>query len=49
MDNLDLIISIEINDYFIVFIKGVKQYPAMWVKIVHPSIDDGSKATDSDK
>ena len=32
-----------------VLIKGVEQDPYMGVKIVHPSIDDYSKATYSDK
>ena len=36
--NVDLLISIEINDDFMVIIKGVKQDPDMRVKIVHPSI-----------
>ena len=30
-------------------LKGVEQYPDLGVKIVHPSIDDDSKATESDK
>ena len=48
-DNLDLLISRETNYDFIVLIKGVEQYPDLGVKIVHPSIDDDSEATDSDK
>ena len=32
-----------------VLIKGVEQEPDLGVKIVHPSIDDDSEATDSDK
>ena len=48
-DNLDLLISRDINDGFMVIIKGVEQDPDMGVKIVHPSIDDDSKATYSDK
>ena len=47
--NVDLLISIEINDDFMVIIKGVKQDPDMRVKIVHPSIQDDIEATDSDK
>ena len=47
-DNLDPLISRDINDYFMVLIKGVEQDPDMGVKIVHPSIDDDSKATDSE-
>ena len=35
-DNVDLIISRDINDNFVVNIKGVDQYPDMGVKIVHP-------------
>ena len=48
-DHLDLIISIEINDDFMVLIKAVEQDPDLGVKIVHPSIDDDSEAIDSDK
>ena len=48
-DNLDLLISREINDDLIVLIKWVEQDPDMGAKIVHPSIDDNSEATDSDK
>ena len=32
-----------------VLIKGVEQDPSLGVKIVHPSIDDDIKATDSEK
>ena len=32
-----------------VLIKGVEQDPDLGVKIVHPSINDDSEATDSDK
>ena len=46
---LDLLISIEINNDFMVLIKGVEQDPDLGVKIGHPSIDDDSEATDSDK
>ena len=46
-DNLDLIISREINDYFMVLIKGVEQDPDLGVKIVHPSIDDDSEAVET--
>ena len=35
-DDLDLLISIEINDDFMVPIRGVKQDPDMRVKIYHP-------------
>ena len=48
-DNLDLLVSRDINDDFMVLIKGVEQYPDLGVKIVHPSIDDDREATDSDK
>ena len=48
-DNLDLLISGYINDDYMVLIKGVKQYPDLGVKIVHLSIYDDSKDTDSDK
>ena len=48
-DYLDLLISRDINDDFMVLIKGVEKEPDLGVKIVHPSIDDNSKATDSDK
>ena len=41
-DNLDLLISREINDDLMVLIKGVEQDPDLRVKIVHPSIDDNS-------
>ena len=48
-DNLDLLISRDINDDFMVLTKGVEQYPDQGVKIVHPLIDGDSEATDSDK
>ena len=35
-DNLDLLISRDINDDFMVIIKGFEQYPDLGVKIVHP-------------
>ena len=35
-DNLDPLISIDINDYFMVLIKGVEQDPDMGMKTVHP-------------
>ena len=35
-DNLDLLISIEINYYFVVLIKGVEQDPDLGVNIDHP-------------
>ena len=35
-DNLDLLVSIDINNYFMVLIKGVGKNPDMGVKIVHP-------------
>ena len=35
-DNLDLLISIDIDDDFRVLIKGVEQDPDLGVKIVHP-------------
>ena len=47
--NLYLLVSREINDDFMLLIKGVEQDSDLGVKIVHPSIDDDSKATDSDK
>ena len=37
---MDLLISREINDNFMVLIKGVEQDPDLGVKIVHPSIDE---------
>ena len=40
--NLDLLLSIDINDDFMVLIKGVEQDPDLGVEIVHPSIDDDS-------
>ena len=47
--NLDLLILIDINDYFMLIIKGVEQDPDLGVKIFNPSIDDDSEAIDSDK
>ena len=35
-DNVDLLISIEINDDFMLLIKGVKQDPDLGVEIVYP-------------
>ena len=48
-DNLYLLISRDINYYFMVLIKGVEQDPDLGMKIVHPSIDDDSEAIDSEK
>ena len=48
-DNMDLLISRDINNDFMVLIKGFEKDADLGVKIVHPSIDDDSKATDSDK
>ena len=48
-DNLDPLISRDINDDLMVLLKGVEQDPDLGVKIVHPSINDDSEATDSDK
>ena len=48
-DNLDLLISREINDDFTVLIKGFEQDPDLGVKIVHPSIDYDIDVIDSDK
>ena len=42
-------ISREINDEFMVIIKGVEQNPDIGMKHFHPSIDDDSKSTNSDK
>ena len=47
--NFDLMISIDINDKFMLIINVVEQDSDMGVKIVHPSIDDDIKATYSDK
>ena len=44
-DNVDLIISRQINDDSMVLIKGVEQDPDLGVKIIHPSINDDSEAT----
>ena len=35
-ENVDLLVSIEINDDFMVRVKGVEQDPALGVKTVHP-------------
>ena len=48
-DDLELLISREINDDFMVLIKGVEQDPGLGVNFFHPSIDDDRKATDIDK
>ena len=42
-DNVDLLISREINDDIMVCVKVVEQDPYLGVKIVHPLIDDDSK------
>ena len=47
-DIVDLLTSIEVNDGFVVLFKGGEQDPDLWVKIVHPSIDDESEATESE-
>ena len=46
---MDLVISIEINDDLMVLIKGFEQEPDLGGEHFHPSIDDDSEATDSDK
>ena len=43
-DNVELLISRDINDDLKVIINEVEQEPDLGVKIVHPSIDDDSKA-----
>ena len=48
-DNLDLMISRDINDNLMVIIKGVEQEPNLGVKIIHLSIDYYSEAIDSNK
>ena len=48
-DDLGLLISRDINDDFMVLIKGVEQDPGLGVIFFHPSIDDDSEATDSEK
>ena len=48
-DNLDILISREINDNLMVLIKGVEQDPDLGVKFFHPPIDNDSEATDSEK
>ena len=35
-DNVDLMVSGEVNDYFMVLIKGVEQDPDLRVKCFHP-------------
>ena len=45
---MDLPIPININDDFMVLIKGVEQNPDQRVKIVHPSIDDDIEAAESE-
>ena len=47
-DNLDLLISREINDNFMVLIKGVEQDPYLGVTFFHLSIHDDSEATESE-
>ena len=47
-NNVNLLISIETNEYFIVLIKEFELDPDMGVKMVHPSIYDDSEATYSD-
>ena len=47
-DNVDLQISRDINDYIMVLIKKVGHDPDMGVKTVHQSIDDDSKASESE-
>ena len=47
--NLDLLISRDTNDDFMLLIKVVEQYPDLRLKLLHPSIDDNSEATYSDK
>ena len=48
-DYLELLILRDINDDFMLLIKGVEQDPGLGVKIVHLSIDDDIEATDGDK
>ena len=43
-----LLISRDINDDFMVLIRGFEQEPDLGVKVVHPSIDDDSEATESE-
>ena len=42
---MDVLISREINDDFMLVFKGVEQDPYLGLNIVRPSIDDDSKAT----
>ena len=46
---VDLIILRQINNYFMVLIKGFEQDPDLGMKIVPPSISDESEAKNSDK
>ena len=46
-DNMYLLISREINDDFMVLIRGFEQEPDLGVKIDHPSIDNDSEATEN--
>ena len=48
-DNVDLLISIEINDDFMVLIRVFEQDPDLGVKIVHTSIYYASEDKDSYK
>ena len=48
-DNVDPLISRQINNDFMVLIKGIVQDPDLGVKIVHLPIDDDSEAADSEK
>ena len=45
---MNLLISREINDDFMLLIRGVEQDPDLGARIVHPSIDDDSEATESE-
>ena len=36
VDNVDILISTDINDYFMVIIKGFEQDPDQGVKCFHP-------------
>ena len=49
MDNVEILISREINYDFMAIINGVEQDPDLGLKIVHQSIDDDSEATDIDR
>ena len=48
-NNVYVLISRDINDDFMVLIKGFEQDPDLGVKIVHLSLDNYIEATDSDK